>query len=81
MVVATEQYIGPYLDQFTSLKERFSVEPAWLRQRRNFAFERFTQAGFPTPRNEEYKYTNLAPIARGDFRPGLVERRQGSGRD
>ncbi len=68
MVVATEKNIGPYLEQFTGLKERFSVEPAWLRERRNFAFERFTQAGFPTPRNEEYKYTNLAPIARGDFR-------------
>jgi Fe-S cluster assembly protein SufD len=68
MVVATEKYIGPYLDQFSGLKDRFGAEPAWLRERRNLAFERFTQAGFPTPRHEEYKYTNLAPIARGEFR-------------
>ncbi len=68
MVVATEKYIGPYLDQFTGLKERLGSEPAWLRQKRDVAFERFSQAGFPTPRDEEYKYTNLAPIARGEFR-------------
>ena len=68
MVVATEQYIGPYLEQFTSLKGRFSGEPAWLRERRDLALERFSQAGFPTPRHEEYKYTSLAPIARGEFR-------------
>lgn len=68
MVVATEKYIGPYLDQFTGLKERLGSEPSWLRQKRDVAFERFSQAGFPTLRDEEYKYTNLAPIARGDFR-------------
>jgi Fe-S cluster assembly protein SufD len=71
MVVATEKQIGPYLEQFTGLKNRFAAEPAWLRERRDFAFERFSQAGFPTLRHEEYKYTNLAPIARGGFRLAL----------
>ena len=67
MVVATEKNIGPFLDQFTGLKDRQSGEPAWLRKRREVAFERFSRTGFPTPRHEEYKYTNLAPIARGGF--------------
>jgi Fe-S cluster assembly protein SufD len=67
MVVATEQKVGRLLDEFTGLKDRFSGEPAWLRARREFAFERFSHLGLPTTRDEEYKYTNLAPIARVDF--------------
>jgi Fe-S cluster assembly protein SufD len=68
MVVATEKNLGPYLGDFTALKDRITAEPAWLRQRRELAFERFSRLGFPTPRDEEYKYTNLAPIARTEFR-------------
>jgi len=68
MVVATEKNLGHFLNEFTGLKGRFSAEPAWVRGRREFAFERFSGLGFPTTHNEEYKYTNLAPVARADFR-------------
>ena len=47
------------------------TEPCWLTRRREEAFERFEQAGFPTVREEEWKYTNVAPIARGRFQPVL----------
>jgi Fe-S cluster assembly protein SufD len=73
MVVATEQSAGHFLDQFSGLKDHFKAEPTWLRARREFAFERFSRLGIPSTRDEEYKYINLAPIARTDFqvaRPG-----------
>jgi Fe-S cluster assembly protein SufD len=44
--------------------------PAWLRQIREQASERFTELGYPTTRMEEWKYTNVAPVARTQFRPG-----------
>lgn len=52
--------------------------PAWARNLyhtggpwaglRQEAFERFLELGLPTPRNEAWKYTNVAPIARGNFK-------------
>src|ERR671926_1167338 len=43
--------------------------PAWLARLREGAFERFEESGFPTTDEEEWKYTNVAPIARKAFRP------------
>lgn len=39
----------------------------WLRSLREAAGARFAALGFPTLRQEEWKYTNLAPIARTRF--------------
>jgi Fe-S cluster assembly protein SufD len=44
-----------------------SKQPIWLKSIRKHAFQFFTENGFPTPRNEEWKYTNTAPIAKEDF--------------
>lgn len=41
-----------------------STQPAWLKILREEAFQFFTENGFPTPNDEEWKYTNLAPLAR-----------------
>ena len=35
---------------------------------RKSAMERFSAAGFPTTRNEEWKYTSVLPITKIDFR-------------
>lgn len=48
-------------------------EPAWLGERRRLAIERFSLLGFPTTRDEDYKYTNLKAIAGTDWRPGEYE--------
>ena len=40
---------------------------------RKSAMERFTATGFPTTRNEEWKYTNIAPVAGGRFAPAIGE--------
>jgi Fe-S cluster assembly protein SufD len=42
-------------------------QPEWLKNLRAEAFEYFTENGFPTPQNEEWKYTNVAPIAKENF--------------
>ena len=44
-----------------------SRQPVWLKSIRKLAFKFFTENGFPTPRNEEWKYTNTAPIAKQEF--------------
>jgi Fe-S cluster assembly protein SufD len=45
-----------------------SAEPAWLRSARQEALERFQAAGFPTTRQEDWRFTNVAPVARLTFR-------------
>ncbi|MFQ5983943.1 MAG: Fe-S cluster assembly protein SufD [Alphaproteobacteria bacterium] len=41
----------------------------WLGRIRDEAIERFAVAGFPTPRMEAWKFTNLAPLAQAVFKP------------
>ncbi len=42
--------------------------PATVRALRERALARFIERGFPTPALEDWKYTNLAPLARHAFR-------------
>lgn len=44
--------------------------PVWLLKLRDEARQRFASQGYPTTRNEEWKYTNVAPITRVRFQPG-----------
>jgi len=37
-------------------------EPDWSRERRRSAIARFGERGFPTTRDEEWRYTNLEPL-------------------
>ena len=41
----------------------------WLELVRNSAMDRFEQLGFPVVHDEEWKYTNLAPLAKQSFVP------------
>ncbi len=40
---------------------------AWLRGVRRAGIEAFSRAGFPTPRDEHWKYTNVSPIEKRPF--------------
>ena len=51
-----------FLTAFDQLERRGLTGPAWLRQRRGEAIARFAERGFPTPRDEDWKHTSLAPI-------------------
>jgi Fe-S cluster assembly protein SufD len=48
-------------------------EPSWVARLREGAFERFEELGFPTTNDEDWKYTNIAPLTRKTFRPATVE--------
>jgi Fe-S cluster assembly protein SufD len=43
--------------------------PAWLKERRERAAQRFADVGFPTVRLEDWRFTNVAPIADAKFPP------------
>lgn len=57
-----------YLDAYTQLKATLPGQPLpWLVTQREEAMQRFLVAGFPTLRNEEWKYTSVAAIEKGRF--------------
>ena len=57
---ALAEQTSAWLDQFTNLQ---SASP-WVQELRQTAFQRFVQLGFPTTHVEEWRFTNVAPIAR-----------------
>ena len=44
-------------------------QPAWLPPLRQDGMARFTELGFPTLRDEDWRFTNVAPIVRLPFQP------------
>lgn len=48
-------------------RERPPGEPGFLRDLRRRAIARFAALGFPTLKQEEWRLTNVAPVARGRF--------------
>src|SRR3712207_58107 len=57
---------------FEDFSREAAEDPSWLRRLREEAIERFEQRGFPTTDEEDWKYTNVAPIARQTFTPALL---------
>jgi len=63
MTAVTEKD-GVYLASFKRLEKRLAAgSPSWLHEIRREAIESFAEKGFPTTRLEEWKNTNLAPVA------------------
>ncbi len=63
---------------YRALFERRALErsePAWLHGLREQALERFEERGFPTPRDEAWRGTSVAPIARTRWQPADGARR------
>jgi Fe-S cluster assembly protein SufD len=61
---AVAEQTGHWLEEFTK-------QPAaapWMQQLRENAFQRFAKLGFPTTHDEEWRFTNVAPIARARFK-------------
>ncbi len=70
MVTEIVKQNNSYEAAFKALQENQSAEGAsWLTRLRENAMSRFEELGFPTPKDEEWKYTNVAAIARTDFSP------------
>ena len=68
MVTELVKSENPYLTAFGSVKELSPTVP-WLELVRSGAIDRFEQIGFPSVHEEEWKYTNLAPLAKESFQP------------
>jgi len=67
-MTAVAEQTGAWLAEFTGLP---AVAP-WAQALREAAFERFAKLGFPTTREEEWRFTNVAPIARASFKRRLA---------
>jgi Fe-S cluster assembly protein SufD len=59
-----------FLSDFDARVGMASDGPAWLRQRRERAIAAFAAFGFPTTRDEEWRFTPVTPIADTAFVPG-----------
>src|SRR6266850_423988 len=54
-----------------AMHQREMIEPSWLSRLRENSFEKFERTGFPVVQQEEWKYTNVAAIAKTNFAPVL----------
>jgi len=64
-MIATE----PYVESFAELEARRAGDPLAIRKHRREAIERFQTRGWPTAKEEDWRNTNLAPIASREFAP------------
>jgi Fe-S cluster assembly protein SufD len=68
MMITTE-HLQNYLESFSEfMKHSPGRDLAWLRQLREDAFGRFCEVGFPTTRDEDWRFTNVSAIAKSVFR-------------
>src|SRR6266550_2465374 len=56
-----------YQEGFQARQESRGPESSWLDRLRQNAMERFAEVGFPSVKEEEWKYTNVAAIALSNF--------------
>lgn len=57
-----------YAEQYRNLPPQHDA-PSWLAQLRQEAAERFAAHGFPSPRDEEWRYTNVVALEKKLFQP------------
>jgi Fe-S cluster assembly protein SufD len=67
MAIATTERVRNYLDAFSAFRTRTEGQPAWLRALRERGFVRFCEAGFPTTKDEDWRFTNVNAIAQTSF--------------
>jgi len=67
-VIAATQQLETYLESFTTFaKHATGHNLPWLRKLREDAFARFCETGFPTTRDEDWRFTNVSPIVQTPF--------------
>ena len=72
MVTEIIESENSYQAAFRTARETAPTVP-WLELVRGSAMERFELLGFPTVRDEEWKYTNLATLAKENFVPAATD--------
>ncbi len=66
-VVQSRQIAGSYFEAFTDHRKHTVGQSKWLRTQQQNAFDRFCEAGFPSIKDEDWRFTSTAPIARVAF--------------
>jgi Fe-S cluster assembly protein SufD len=65
---------GPYWEKFEQF-EKIAKDPEWVRAARKAGISHFVELGFPTLQDEDWRFTNVAPIAKLPFKPGFKSTR------
>ncbi len=66
-----------YIEDFATFASNGGGQgPAWAPAMRRSAIDRFASLGFPTPKNEDWHFTSVAPIVEREFRAGPAESSQ-----
>jgi Fe-S cluster assembly protein SufD len=68
-LIAARASTGHYLSAIERAESDRAHEPAWLRDVRRSAADAFGRMGIPTTRDEEWRVTNVTPIADTPFSP------------
>ena len=56
-----------YISEFHDFSQRLSEQASWLIALRREGYSEFGEAGFPTTHDEDWRFTNVAPIAQTRF--------------
>ena len=67
MATAATERLRNYLEAFHTLGAEQARRPEWLRGLRERGFARFCEVGFPTTRQEDWRFTNVNAIAQTPF--------------
>jgi Fe-S cluster assembly protein SufD len=68
METPARKEIDPHVARFERF-ERETKQPSWIAPLRRTGITRFAELGFPSLRDEDWRFTNVAPIARLPFKP------------
>ena len=71
--LATDTHM--HLSNFSQFEDAAGEAPSWLENLRRAGIDRFNAVGFPSTKDEEWRYTNVAPIAKTRFQ--LAHRHDG----
>ncbi|MEY2428620.1 MAG: Fe-S cluster assembly protein SufD [Verrucomicrobiota bacterium] len=66
--IPPERATDPQVTKFKRF-EQGDKQPSWLFPLRKAGMARFAELGFPTLRDEDWRFTNVAPIAKLPFKP------------
>ena len=68
--IAPVKQADPYLKAFARFEQAAATtQPSWLFPLRKAGLARFAELGFPTLKLEDWRFTNVAPIAKLPFKP------------
>jgi len=73
-VITATQAPEKYLEIFDQFNNRADAgQPRWLQSLQQDAFARFSETGFPTTHDEDWRFTNVAAVANTPFELASLE--------